>query len=358
MSTTSVTLKPDTLFGGGHYNLLYDIEHRLRNFQPAVAIEQQVFFGAVVEREFNALRKREKAAAESVALIEKAAAEKVAFSEKAVAACEKAVAASEKAVAASEKAVAASEKAAAERVAITEKIAAEKVSFSEKAVAASEKAAAERVALIEKIAAEKVALSEKAVAAIENAAAARVKAAVELVALSEKAVAANEATIAAIKEGNAKEVELLEKDLRMTRNQLLYLERKLTGRYIIKKFEEANEIEVKKNTRVEAWKEFLDKIEGTELHKTIIKCVEVGAVAVGESVELDEQTSDLNLRAARLASRAYAALSARVHLHDDYESYHLPSSVPWSIICLMRSISSASGLRYQRVIVLGDEDTD
>ncbi|KAJ1563516.1 hypothetical protein HK405_001765, partial [Cladochytrium tenue] len=203
MSTTSATLKPDTLVGGGQDNLLDDIEQRLRNFQPAVAIEKQELFGAVVASVFNALRKREKAAAERVAIIEKSA-------------------------------------------------------------AASEKTAAERVALIEKIAAEKVALSETAVAASENAAAAREKAAVKLVALSEKAVAANEATIAAIKVANAKEVEFLEQDLRITRNQLLYLERKLTGRYIIKKFEEANEIDVKKNTREEAWKEFLDKIEGTE----------------------------------------------------------------------------------------------
>ncbi|KAJ1548582.1 hypothetical protein HK405_002406 [Cladochytrium tenue] len=250
MSTTSANLKTDTLVGRGQDNLLDDIEQRLRNFQPAVAIEKQELFGIVITSGFNALR-----------------------------------------------------------------------------------AAAERVTII------------------ENAAAAREKDAVEIVALVKK-VAANEV------ECVEKELKYLKKDLRMTRNQLLYSERKLTGRYIIRKFEKANEIDVKKNTREEAWKEFLDKIEGTELHKTIIKCVDVGAVAVGESVELDEQTSDLNLRAAWLATRAYAALSARVRLHDDYESYHLPSSVPWSIVCLMRSISSASGLRYQRVIILGDEDTD
>ncbi|KAJ1532446.1 hypothetical protein HK405_001102, partial [Cladochytrium tenue] len=189
MSTTSATLKPDTLVGSDQYNLLDDLEQRLRKFQPAIPADRQEVFDILITMGFRTLRGREKAAAER-------------------------------------------EKAAAER----------------------DKAAADKVASVEKV-------------------------------------------------------------LRDTNIRLLYVEGKLTGRYIMERFEEAKEIDVKKNTREEAWKEFLDKIHGTELHKTIIKCVD--AVAVGESVELDELTSDLNLRAARLATRAYAALSARIRLHDD-----------------------------------------
>ncbi|KAJ1544934.1 hypothetical protein HK405_008287 [Cladochytrium tenue] len=95
------------------------------------------------------------------------------------------------------------------------------------------------------------------------------KGAAERHAINQKAAALNEATIGAIKEANASRVGSLERDLSERE-----IDKTIYDEYVAlrshsgpRKFEKVHKIDVKKKTREIAWKEFLDKIKGIELHK-------------------------------------------------------------------------------------------